>query len=255
MLLRLDGVSKSFGGLQVLRRVTFGVSEGAILGIIGPNGAGKTTLFNTITGVFPPSEGRIVFGEHDITRMRTEERARYGISRTFQYPHVFRSLTVWENVMLGRHHRARSGLLACGLRLRGARREERRIREEAAQYLALVGLAEQRDRLARELPLGQQRYLEVARALATEPRLLLLDEPTAGLDEQEMEGFGRLIFDVRARGITVLVIEHRMRFIMGLCEEIVVLNFGSVICMGPPEAVQRSPEVITAYLGAEDDRA
>ena len=178
-----------------------------------------------------------------------------GISRTFQHPRLFKSLTIEENVMLGRHGRSRAEFLASGLRLPWARREERDLRARALDTLELVGLADQRQRLATELPLGQQRYLEVARALASEPRLLLLDEPTAGLNEGETEAFRALALRIRDRGVTLLVIEHHMRFIMNLCDEIVVLNFGRLIESGPPDRVQRSEAVIEAYLGRDDDDA
>jgi branched-chain amino acid transport system ATP-binding protein len=255
MLLELANVSKTFAGLSALAEVSFGLAQGTTTGIIGPNGAGKTTLFNAVTGVFPPNAGRIVFEGRDITTLAPEKRAVLGISRTFQHPRLFKSLTIEENVMLGRHGRSRAEFLASGLRLPWARREERDLRARALDTLELVGLADQRQRLATELPLGQQRYLEVARALASEPRLLLLDEPTAGLNEGETEAFRALALRIRDRGVTLLVIEHHMRFIMNLCDEIVVLNFGRLIESGPPDRVQRSEAVIEAYLGRDDDDA
>jgi branched-chain amino acid transport system ATP-binding protein len=255
MLLALDGVTKSFSGLTALSEVTFDVGTKAIKGVIGPNGAGKTTLFNVISGLFRPDRGSVAFDGRTITRMKPEGRSRIGIARTFQHPRLFKSLTIWENVMLGLHGRGASEFTVCGLRLPGARREERRIREAAAAQLDQVGLADKRHRMASELSLGEQRYLEIARALAAEPRFLLLDEPAAGLNESEAETFKEMLFGIREGGIAILVIEHHMRFIMTLCDEIVVLNFGRVIAEGPPDQVRRSPQVIEAYLGAEDDDA
>lgn len=252
-MLCLNHVTKNFSGLSALTDVSFEVKDSVIKGIIGPNGAGKTTLFNIITGVFPPSHGKIILKGTDISHCRPDEIAKMGVSRTFQQTYLFKTLTVLENVMIGRHYRTRSEFFSCGLKLPAARKEEKLIRERSMEYLELFGLADKRNRIANKLPMGEQRYLEVARALATEPCLLILDEPTAGLNEFERNGFRDMVFKIREMGITILVIEHHMKFIMEVCNEMVVLNFGVKIAEGTPKEIQNSQKVIEAYLGVEED--
>lgn len=250
-LLSSRGLRKSFGGVVAVANVTFEVQPGEIRAIIGPNGAGKTTIFNLITGIFPLDAGEIRFRDHPLNHRTTSERAVLGIARTFQNLQIFANMTVLENVMVGRHRKSRAGLLAAALSAPWARREERLIREHAQACLEVVGLEGRWDDPAGSLPFGQQRLLEIARCLATEPTLLLLDEPAAGLNLAETDALGRLILSLRQRGITILLVEHLMDLVMGISDSVLVLNYGQVLAQGPPEAVQRNPAVVEAYLGAE----
>ena len=236
MLLELTGIAKSFGGLQVIRRMDFGVDTGEIVGLIGPNGAGKTTIFNLVMGVHRPDDGRIVFDGQDITRVATEDICRRGIARTFQVVKPFGNLTTWQNVMVGAFLRMR-------------RQDE--ARAWAAETLKVVGLWPRRHDLARGLTIGLRKRLEVARALATRPRLLLLDEVMGGLNPTEVQGMMALVRDVRAQGVSVLIIEHVMAAVMSLSDRIVVLHHGEKIAEGPPAHVARHPDVVQAYLGEE----
>jgi branched-chain amino acid transport system ATP-binding protein len=250
-LLSARGLAKTFGGVVAVADVTFDVPAGEIRAIIGPNGAGKTTIFNLITGVFPLERGEIRFKGHGLNGRSTWQRARLGIARTFQNLQIFANMTVLENAMVGRHPKSRAGLLAAAFRTPGSRGEEAKIREDALACLELVGLAERSRDPAGSLPFGQQRLLEIARCLATEPALLLLDEPAAGLNLAEAEALGELILSLRRRGITMLLVEHLMDLVMGISDSVLVLNHGQVLAQGSPEAVQNDPAVIEAYLGAE----
>jgi branched-chain amino acid transport system ATP-binding protein len=252
-LLRLEQVRKSFGGLAAVSEVSFSVEEGEILGLIGPNGAGKTTLFNLITSIFPPSGGRILFRGEAIEGQRPHRVTRKGICRTFQNIRLFAQMTARENVMVGRHARSRAGIWGSVLRTGSQRAEEARIRGKTAELLEFMGLAGCEDLPAGKLPYGHQRRLEIARALASEPGLLLLDEPAAGMNESETREIHQLILSIRGLGVTVLLIEHDMSLVMNVCDRLVVLNFGRKIAEGSPEEIRAHPEVVEAYLGREEE--
>jgi branched-chain amino acid transport system ATP-binding protein len=253
VFLQVENLQKSFGGVQALKSLSFKVPPGIIKAIIGPNGAGKTTLFNVITGIFPPNGGAIALNGKSIEGREAREIARLGVSRTFQNVEVFGRMTVLENVMVGRHIRSRAGIISTGLRLLGMRREERQIRESAVQHLEFVGLENREKELAGNLPLGEQKLLEVARALATDPKILLLDEPAGGLNTRETEGLAALIHRILEQGITVLLVEHDMNLVMDISDEILVMNFGEKIAEGKPKQIKNDPLVIEAYLGEEAD--
>ncbi len=251
-LLVVEGLTRYFGGLCAVREVGFRVRRGAIKALIGPNGAGKTTLFNLISGTIPVHAGSVHLDGRRITGLAPFRVAELGISRTFQTARLFPQMSVLENVMVGRHARTRAGFLSGMLALPWTLREERQIRERSLELLETLGLAEEAGELASNLAFGRQRLAEIARALATEPEVLLLDEPAAGLNVYETEELARLIEKIRRWGITVLLVEHDMSLVMDICDEIVVLDHGQKLAEGRPEEIQRNPEVIRVYLGDED---
>ena len=250
-ILRLDGITRRFGGLVAVDNVSLDIAEKGITAIIGPNGAGKTTLFNIISGFMTPSAGRVTFAGEDITSMRPDRIAKRGLIRTFQLVQLFESLTVLENVKVGRHLHTRGGLLAAIVPSRSAREEEQAVDDSAGALLGRTGLAVQAATMAAVLPYGQKRLLEIARALAAEPKLLLLDEPAAGLNREETMRLAALLRQIAASGIAVLLIEHDMSLVMNVADRIAVLDFGRLIAEGAPTDVRANPGVIAAYLGTE----
>lgn len=253
-LLRLQEVTKVFGGLVAVNDLTFSVDAGSVVGLIGPNGAGKTTVFNCITGNYTPEKGRIFFDGEPVSGLRPHKVVELGIARTFQSIRLFGKLSVLENVLAGRHCRMKSGMLSCMLHLPWQRREERAAVARCMEELRFVGLAERHAEAAGGLSYGNQRLLEIARALASDPRLLILDEPAGGMNDQETAALVDTIAAIRDRGITVLLIEHDMRLVMKICEKLVVLEHGTMIAQGEPDAVRRNPAVVEAYLGVEDEK-
>ena len=250
-LLILRNLLKTFGGLVAMNSVTFSVDESSIVGLIGPNGAGKTTTFNIITGNYRPDSGEVIFDRKDITGRPTHKIVELGIARTFQNIRLFQDMSVLENVLAGCHCRMRAGLFPSLFRTPAQRSEERQAVERAMRELAFVGLDDQYANLAGNLAYGNQRLLEIARALASEPRFLILDEPAGGMNDQETADLMLLIKAIQKRGITILLIEHDMNLVMRVCEKIVVLENGALIAEGTSAEIKRNPRVIEAYLGAE----
>jgi branched-chain amino acid transport system ATP-binding protein len=251
-LLAVSGLHHWFGGLHVIDGVEFSCRQGIVKAIIGPNGAGKTTLLNLIAGTLRPLSGRIAFDGHPIAGIAPHQVAARGISRTFQATRLFPRMSVLENIMVGYHVRGRKGFLAGLVGPAATGREERRTRRDCLAVLDQLGIAHLAPRDAVSLPFGRQRVVEFARALASQPRLLLLDEPACGLNPKETEEIGGLIAGIRARGITVLIVEHDMSLVMGISDEVVVLSYGRKIAEGTPSEVQANPEVVSVYLGASD---
>jgi len=245
----VDNLCKSFGGLRVTTNVCLNVAPGERRLIIGPNGAGKTTLFNLLTGIYAPDSGRFAFDARPLAGLKPHEVAKVGIARTFQNIRLFANLSALENVMIGRHCRTRAGVLGAVLRNARTRTEERAIERRGIELLDSVGIRARANDPAGSLPYGDQRRLEIARALATDPKLVALDEPAAGMNASESLALRRLIEAIRASGVTVLLIEHDVRLVMNVCDRVLVLDYGEAIAEGAPTAVQRDARVIEAYLG------
>jgi len=250
-MLRVEGITQLFGGLTALTDVSFSVAPRSITGIIGPNGAGKTTLFNIVTGLYTQTEGKVYLGEKNISFFEPEVLAKLGLVRTFQNVELFGQMSVLENVMVGLHTKSKSGIFSCAFKLPGQIKEEKIVREKAHKWLEFTGLEDLADVEACNLPFGKGRLLEISRAMAVEPQIILMDEPAAGLNSRETAGLAELIHKIQDLGITIVLVEHDMELVMDVCESIVVLNLGKKLAEGTPREIQENKAVIAAYLGED----
>jgi branched-chain amino acid transport system ATP-binding protein len=248
-MLEVKAITQRFGGIIALEDISFSIKKGTITGVIGPNGAGKTTLFNIVTGIYSQTSGKIILEGSDISRLPAERLAKRGLVRTFQNIELFATMTVLENVMVGLHTRSRSGILSCMCKMPWHMSEERRIRARALEMLDFCGITDLADQIAGNLPFGKGRMLEIARAMAVEPCIMLMDEPAAGLNNRETDELAELIREIRTAGVTVVLVEHDMELVMDICDRIVVLNLGKLLAEGTPREIQENPSVIAAYLG------
>ncbi len=252
-ILETQGIGIQFGGLKAVNNVNFAAGEGEITALIGPNGAGKTTLFNLIAGFYAPTAGKVFFKGEDITSLKPYQRTRIGLARTFQNINLFADMSVMDNALVGQHCRMTYDPISAMLSLPNKHRQEKASRKEVMEMLDFMGLSDVAEEKAGSLSYGKQKNLEIARAMATKPELLLLDEPASGLNTQELDQLSQRVLAMRDRGITVVLIEHKMDVVMTISHKVMVLNFGETIAFGPPEAVSADPHVIEAYLGKEDD--
>ena len=254
-MLEVKRLSKNFGGLKAVNLLDFHIEKGEILGLVGPNGAGKTTVFHLITGIHTPSDGEILFRTENVAGLKPHQVARKGISRTFQLTTLYSNCTALENVIMGHHRQLKTGLWEILLRTPTYWKEEAETEKRALEVLEFMGLGEQRETLAQNLPHGYQQRLEIAIAISSKPELLLLDEPVSGMNPEETREMMGLVSRIRDKGTTILMIEHDMKAVMGLCDRIVVLNYGEKLAEGTPDEIKENKEVIEAYLGREDDVA
>jgi ABC-type branched-subunit amino acid transport system ATPase component len=250
-MLKVESITQIFGGLTALTDVSFTVEPRSITGVIGPNGAGKTTLFNIVTGLYTQTQGKVYLGGKNISFFEPEVLAGLGMVRTFQNVELFGQMSVLENVMVGLHTKSKSGIFSCAFKLPRQIKEEKMVREKAYRWLEFTGLTDEADVAACNLPFGKGRLLEISRAMALEPQIILMDEPAAGLNSRETGGLAELIRKIQAMGITIVLVEHDMELVMDICESIIVLNLGKKLAQGTPREIQENPAVIAAYLGED----